>query len=407
MNDRVVIVGGGHAAGQLIVSLQQRQFAGPVTLIGNEDSLPYQRPPLSKKYLSGDLDASRLLIKPAEFFDQTGLTVRLGAHVESIDVEQKRVIDDRGVATPYDTLVLATGSAPRTVPLPGADLRGVAYLRSIADVDTIRRALPQTERVAIVGAGYIGLEVAAVLTALGKSVTVVEALDRAMSRVVAPQISDYYHRVHEENGVRLRFSTAVQSFLGRDHVTGIEIANGERIEADLVIVGVGVVPNTRLAEDAGLEVDDGIVVDAGCRTSHSRIFAIGDCTRHPSTIYQRRLRLESVQNAIEQAKTTAANIAGDSAEYDQIPWFWSDQYDRKLQIAGISADHDQTILRHDESSEKSISCLYLRDGRLIAVDAVNRPKDFMQGKALVTEGAILDPKRAADSTLELKDLVTD
>ena len=399
----VVIAGAGHAAGQLIASLKQNRFAGRITVIGDEPWFPYQRPPLSKKYLAGQLAAERLLFKPESFYDDESIRTLLGARVESVDRAARRVVTDSGEAIRYDALVLALGSRPRRIDVPGADLDGVTYLRTIADVDAIRASLGGARRVAIVGAGYIGLEVAAVTASMGLDVTVIEAMDRVMSRVVSPEVSTFYEGVHRRHGVQLLLSTGVRAFTGDRKVRAVQLDNGDEVAADVVVVGIGVLPTTDLAADAGLAVDDGIVVDCTCRSSDPDIYAIGDCTRHPNGILGRDVRLESVHNALEQAKTAAANICGQRTEYAQVPWFWSDQYDLKLQIVGLSHGYDQVVIRGD-TADDAFSCLYLSEGRLIAIDAVNRPKDFMQSKALIAAGGAVDPRRLADTSIELKEL---
>ena len=401
--ENLVIIGAGHAAGQLVASLKQHNYTGNVTLVGEEASLPYQRPPLSKKFLAGQLDAERLLVKPAPFYDH--VTTKLGVTAERIDASPRQVLLDTGEALPFDKLVLSLGSQPRRLPLPGGGLSGIAYLRSIADVQAIRNSLEGGKRVAIVGAGYIGLETAAVLQGMGFDVTVIEAMDRVMSRVVSPAVSAFYERLHRDHGVNLLLGTGIESFTGANRVDGVRLADGTDVPADTVIVGVGVSPNVALAEQLGLDIDDGIVVDSRCQTSLPGVFAIGDCTNHPNPVYKRNLRLESVQNALEQAKTAAANLCGVAAEYGEVPWFWSDQYDVKLQIAGLSAGHDQTIVRGDPG-EGAFACLYLRDGVLIALDAVNSPRDFMQAKPLIANQARLDGQQAADPERPLKETLS-
>jgi 3-phenylpropionate/trans-cinnamate dioxygenase ferredoxin reductase subunit len=287
--------------------------------------------------------------------------------------------------------------------VPGVGLDGIHYLRTIDDVNRIRHDMQKASRLVVVGAGYIGLEVAAVAAGLGLNVTVVEMEGRVMQRVVSPQLSEFYERVHRQHGVQLRLSERTSAFSGDSRLAGVVLESGEEIAADLAIIGIGIVPNTEIAAAAGLEVDNGIVVDEHCRSSDARIFAIGDCTMHPNALLNTRLRLESVHNALEQAKTAAANICGEAARYAQVPWFWSDQYDLKLQIAGISAGYDQTVLRGDPDSG-SFSCLYLRDGVLIAIDAVNSPKDFMQSKALIAHHARVDTLLLANPEFQLKDL---
>jgi 3-phenylpropionate/trans-cinnamate dioxygenase ferredoxin reductase subunit len=300
-------------------------------------------------------------------------------------------------------MVLALGSRVRKVDVPGCDLPGVHYLRNIADVDAIRADMTHSKRVVIVGAGYIGLEVAAVCRQYGLDVTVVEMADRVMSRVVSPNVSDFYQLEHTNRGVKLLLSTGLAAFEGKRRVKAVLTDDEQSIPADFVVVGVGIQANTELAEAAGLDVDNGIVVDDQCQTSDTDIYAIGDCTSHPNDIYGQRLRLESVHNALEQAKTAASNLCGIETHYTQVPWFWSDQYDLKLQIAGLSQGHDQVILRGDPAS-RSFACLYLRGGLLIAVDAINSPRDFMQSKALIAKHTIVDPDQLAKSDLALKDL---
>ncbi len=404
MTEQTVIVGAGHGAGQIVTTLKQKRYAGRIVLIGEEAWLPYQRPPLSKKYLSGELPAERLYVKPAAFYEDPDIEVRLETRVERIDRGAGRVLLDSGAALDYSALVLATGSRVRTLDVEGAGLDGIHYLRSIDDVDRIRAGLESAQRVVIVGAGYIGLEVAAVVRTAGHDVAVVEMADRVMSRVVSPELSAFYEDVHRDAGVELLLGIGVDGFAARDgHVAGVRLSDGRTLPADLVVVGVGILPNVELAQAAGLAVDNGIVVDERCRTADSAIYAIGDCSAHPSRIYGQRLRLESVQNALEQAKTAAINIAGGDASYDQVPWFWSDQYDLKLQIVGLSEGFDRAIVRGDPR-ERSFSCAYLRDGRLIAIDAVNAPKDFMQAKALIARGASPDPAELANPATELKNL---
>jgi 3-phenylpropionate/trans-cinnamate dioxygenase ferredoxin reductase subunit len=401
--EKIVIVGAGQAAGQAAVSLRQHGFAGSIVLVGDEAYLPYQRPPLSKKYLAGDLPAERLLVRPAEFYEDAKVELRLQTRVAAIDRQNACVVtaDDERIA--YDKLILATGSRVRRLPVDGTELKGVYYLRTIADVDAVRAAWSKGGSVVIIGAGYIGLEVAAVARQAGLDVTVVEMADRVMSRVVSPEISDFYQIEHTNHGVRFRLSVGVAAIHGRKRVKSVETTDGETIAADFVVIGVGILPNTELATAAGLEVDDGIVVDDQCRTSDPAIYAAGDCTSHPSAIYGRRLRLESVHNALEQAKTAAANICGEETHYADVPWFWSDQYDLKLQIAGLSAGYDDVVIRGNPA-ERAFSCLYLREGGLIAVDAINAPRDFVQSKSLIATGRKLAVEQLANPDVALKDM---
>ncbi len=403
MTDNVVIVGAGHAAGQVVATLKQKKFDGTICLIGEEAYLPYQRPPLSKKYLAGELPAERLHFKADNFYDEPNIEAHLNTRIGHIDRARKLVRSDTGVEFPYNNLVLSLGAHPRHLDLPGVELGGVHYLRTIRDVDAIRQDMQPGRRMVIVGAGYIGLEVAAVAVQLGVDVTVVEMLDRVMSRVVSEAVSKFYQKEHEEHGVRLLLSTAIKDFSGDGRVHAVDFSDGTCIEADLVVIGIGVVPNTDLATDAGLQVGNGIVVDNRCRSSDSEIYAVGDCTLHPNDLLGHQVRLESVHNALEQAKTAAANICGEEQRYEQVPWFWSDQYDLKLQIAGLSQGYDQTIIRGNPA-DRSFSCLYLNAGRLIAVDAINKPRDFMQSKKLIAEHAVIDVSLLAESTVELKEM---
>jgi len=395
LSDTIVIAGAGHAAGQVVASLKLKKFGGKIILIGDEPYLPYQRPPLSKKFLAGELDAERLHFKPATFYDDANIDVYLSTRVTGIDPARQSLATDDGQTFAYSKLVLALGSRVRRIPVSGQELPGVFYLRSIDDVNSIRGNIAANKKVVIVGAGYIGLEVAAVCRQLGLHVTVVEMADRVMSRVVSPQVSTFYQQQHESHGVEFMLSTGLLSIRGDAHVTAVEVGNGDLVEADFLIIGAGVLPNYELAEAAGLIVDNGIAVDDRCQSSDPNIYAVGDCSSHPSDIYGRRIRLESVHNALEQAKTAASNICGIEEHYSQVPWFWSDQYDLKLQIAGLSDGYDQVVIR-GEPKDKKFSCFYLKDGVLVAVDAINSPRDFVQSKSQIAAKAAIDPATLAD-----------
>jgi 3-phenylpropionate/trans-cinnamate dioxygenase ferredoxin reductase subunit len=325
--------------------------------------------------------------------------------VVSIDARGHTVGLSDGGSLAYDKLVLAIGGHARPIPVPGADLPGVHVLRTVADVEAIRAKLKPGVRVAIVGAGYIGLECAATFRKLGHDVTVIEMMDRVMNRVVAPEMSRFYQSEHVGHGVNVLTDRRVSAFLGNGSVHAVECSDGTQVPADLVIVGIGLVPNTALAESAGLACDDGIAVDAHCVTSDPDIYAIGDCCSHPSPRYGRRIRLESVDNAFEQAKSAAANICGKPTPHDKTPWFWSDQYELKLQIVGLSQQYDRIVLRGDPAT-RSFSCCYLRDGELIALDAVNHAKDFMAGRKLIAERARPDPAKLGDDRLGLRETVS-
>ncbi|MDH3417882.1 MAG: FAD-dependent oxidoreductase [Gammaproteobacteria bacterium] len=400
MSTHLIIVGAGQAAAQTILTLTQKRYPGRITVVGDEPYPPYQRPPLSKKYLSGELERERLFVRPTEFYEQHGVTLILGAKAERLEPVQQRLTLADGRQLDYDRLLLATGSRVRKIDVPGADLAGIHYLRTIADADGILGGLGPDKRLVIVGAGYIGLEIAAVARAHRAHVTVLEATDRVMARVVCPEVGTFYRGVHEAAGVEIACDTAVRGFAGDDHVTGVIASDGREYPCDVAVVGIGIVPETELAEQAGLVCDDGIRVDEYACTSEPQIYAAGDCTNHPNAVLGRRIRLESVHNAIEQSKTAALSLLGEPAAYAQIPWFWSDQYDLKLQIAGISTGYDRVVLRGDPA-ERKFAAYYLRDSRLIAVDAINSPKDFLLGKRLVAQGAMPSPQRIEDTTADL------
>jgi 3-phenylpropionate/trans-cinnamate dioxygenase ferredoxin reductase subunit len=389
----------------VVATLRQKKFRGRIVLIGEESFLPYQRPPLSKKFLAGEMPAERLYVKPPAFYADHDVEVMLDTRIERIDRQDKLVVDGSGRSTGYDRLVLALGARARRLDLPGVELGGIHYLRNVKDVRGIQQGISAGRRLCIVGAGYIGLEVAAVASKLGMDVTVVELVDRVMKRVVSPQLSEFYEGEHRAHGVKVILDTGIEAFVGDRHVHGLLLSDGTEIPADLVVIGIGVVPNTELAADADLPVNDGIVVDECCLTEDRDVFAVGDCTFHPNRIIGRSIRLESVHNALEQARTAASVICGEKACYAQVPWFWSDQYDLKLQIAGLSQGYHDTVLRGDPD-RRSFSCVYLREGRVIAVDAVNHPKDFLQAKKLIADGGGVDVARLADAGVDLKDLAT-
>lgn len=404
MSKKTIIIGAGHSAGQAVASLRQKKYDGKIVLIGDEEHYPYQRPPLSKKFLAGELAAERLYVKPPAFYDDVDVEVHLGTRIVEIDTAAKTVVDSSGQSYAGDDLIIATGARVRRLDLPGSDLPGVHYLRTIQDVILMQSYMNKDARLTIIGGGYIGLEVAAVAAGLGLRVTVVEMAERVMSRVVSEQVSSFYEAEHRQHGVDLRLATGLSGFSGKETVAEVNLSDGSSIPTDLVLIGIGVVPNVELAQDAGLHVDNGIRVDEFCRTSEQNIYAIGDCTSHPNSLLGRQLRLESVHNALEQAKTAASNICGDALVYSQVPWFWSDQYDLKLQIAGISQGYDHTVLRGDPA-ERSFSCLYLKDGQLIAIDSINSPRDFMQSKPLIGNREVISPDTLANTNIPLKEMV--
>ena len=387
--ERAVIVGASHAGAQLAANLRREGWSGEVVLIGDEGGLPYHRPPLSKGYLAGKNGLDDLLIRGADFYEKQHIRL-LNATVDAIHRSAKRVSLSTGDTLAYTKLALCTGARPRRLPTPGVDLPGIHYLRTAADVELIRAAATPGRRVVIVGGGYIGLETAASLCSLGMNVTVLEATERVLERVTAPEVSAFYTRIHNGEGVEIRTHALVEAFSGNGRVQEVVLAGGEPIPADLVIVGVGVVPNTELASAAGLSVDNGIVIDDQARTSDPDIVAAGDCTSHTMARYGSRIRLESVSSAGEQAKIAAATICGKHSAIAALPWFWSDQYDLKLQIAGLNAGYDELLLSGDPSRDRDFSCFYFREGELIAADCVNRPRDFMSSKRAISQQLRVD-----------------
>ncbi len=397
----IVIIGAGQAAGQAAASLRQGKYEGSITILGNETQPPYQRPPLSKQYLSGELGMDRVMVRPEKFYADQDIALHTGTRVESIDSSAKTVTTSSGDSYEYDKLLIATGSRPRILTIPGSDLSGIHYLRTIDDVDGIREAMQTAKKICIVGGGYIGLEVAAVAVTSGLQVTVLEMEDRILQRVTTPEMSEYYHELHAGRGVNIRVSTGVSGFQGEGHISTV-LCGDEKIDADLVIVGIGIIPNIELAEAAGLDCNNGITVDDHCRTSDPHIYAAGDCTNHPNPIMGRRLRLESVPNAMEQARVSASNMLGADKVYASIPWFWSDQYDLKLQMVGFSTDGDTSVQRGDKAANQ-FAVFYLKDGKVVSVDAVNSPREFMVCKQLY--GKAVDPSVLADTNVELKTLL--
>jgi 3-phenylpropionate/trans-cinnamate dioxygenase ferredoxin reductase subunit len=405
MPDHLVIVGGGQASAQAAQTARQCGFAGRISLIGEEACLPYQRPPLSKKFLAGEMPRERLALKPSEFYRAREIDLRPGSRVTAIDPGAGTLTLDDAGDVGYSHLILATGSLPRRLSVPGVDLPGIHYLRSLADAESIQRGFAAGERLVVIGAGFIGLEVAAVAVAAGLGVVVLEAGDRVMARSVGREVSDFCASRHRLAGVDLRLGAGVVEFWGDARVRGLTTATGERIGCDLVIIGIGVVPRTELAQAAGLAIDNGIRVDAHGRASAPNVFAAGDCTSHPHPWAGRRIRLESVQNAIEQAKAAAATAAGQDLAFDAVPWFWSDQYDLKLQIAGLSEGYASTVVRGDPDGG-SFSVYYLdREGRAIAVDAVNDPRGFVAARQFLAVKPRWPAEAIADPDCDLGELV--
>jgi 3-phenylpropionate/trans-cinnamate dioxygenase ferredoxin reductase component len=405
MSDSVVVVGAGQAAAQLVASLRSEGFAGPITLIGEEPYIPYQRPPLSKAFLAGELAAERLFIKPREFYAEAKCEVLLKARAVAVDRAAKKVKLEDGREIPYGTLALTTGSRVRTLALPGADLPGCYYLRGIEDVEKLQALLKPGARLVVIGAGYIGLEVAAVANKHKLKVTVLEAMPRVMARSASEPVSAFYESEHKSHGVDIRCGVKINVIAQRSGGLAIATSSGD-VAADFILIGTGIVPNAELAKDAGLKVDNGIVVDEFARTSDPAIYAIGDCTDLPcihSTTS--RARLESVQNAIDQAKHAALAICGKPKAYAEVPWFWSDQYDLKLQIAGLGAPGDEIVLRGDPA-QRSFAVFHLRNGAIAAVEAVNAAPEYMMGRRLIAARAKVAPARLADKAVPMKDMAS-
>jgi 3-phenylpropionate/trans-cinnamate dioxygenase ferredoxin reductase component len=404
MISSILIIGGGQAGAQAIDTLRREGFDGRVTLISDESQLPYQRPPLSKKYLSGEMAADRLLFRHRAFYDEHKIELKLGRRAVRIDAAARQVELADGETLSFDRLLLCLGAESRRLTCPGATLPGVHYLRSLEDVAPIQAGFKAQARVVIIGGGYIGLEAAATCRKMECSVTVLEMADRLMNRVVAPCVSTYFAGEHRNHGVQILCDMRVTRLEGEGRVERVICADGSSHPADLVIVGVGAVAATELASSAGLACDNGIVVDEYCRTSDAAIFAAGDCTNHPSPRYGRRVRLESVDNAFEQAKTAALNLLDRPVAHDRVPWFWSDQYDNKLLIVGLPQDYDQQVLRGDPAS-RSFSVCYLKGRELLAVEAINHSKDYMAARKLIAERSLLDPQKLANGDLALKEAV--
>lgn len=402
----VVIVGAGHAGAHCAIALPQQGFEGTVAIVGDEPEHPYERPPLSKEYLAGEKSFDRTLIRPIDFWSRAKVSIFLGERVVEIDQRAHEATFASGTRIGYRRLVWAAGGTPRSLGCEGSSLQRIHSIRSRMDVDRLRSELPDVETVAIIGGGYIGLEAAAVLRTLGRKVIVLEALGRVLARVAGEPISRFYEAEHRAHGVKIRTGAIVDQVEGTGGVaTGLRLAGDEILPADLVIVAIGINPAVEPLLLAGAKGGNGIEVDEYCRTSLSDIFAIGDCAAHPNRFAGgARIRLESVQNASDQASAVAHCITGSLRTYDAVPWFWSHQYDLKLQTVGLSIGHDQIIVRGDPLA-RTFSAIYLREGRVIALDCVNAVKDYAQGRRLVVEGAKIDASRLSDPAISLKELV--
>jgi 3-phenylpropionate/trans-cinnamate dioxygenase ferredoxin reductase subunit len=401
-----VIIGGSHAAVQLVISLRQNGWEGQITVVSEEPHMPYHRPPLSKAYLAGDSSEEQLALRAPAAYEKLDVNFMLGVSVKRIDTQAYKLELDNNQTLPFSKLALCTGARARPLPIPGADLQGVHYLRTMDDVGGIQQSASSAKTAVIIGGGYIGLETAASLRKLGIAVTILETESRLLKRVASETTSEFYLRLHQQHGTDIRCNTMATAIEGDAAVTGVVCGDGNKISADMVIIGIGVIPNTELACDAGLDVDNGVLVNEFAQTSHRDIVAAGDCTNHPNPMLKTRLRLESVPNATEQAKAAAASICGIEKQYAELPWFWSDQYDVKLQIAGMNQGYTDAVIRGDSGSS-SFSVFYLKDNLILAADCINRPKDFMLAKKLIMQGKPTEAAALADETTELKTLMAE
>lgn len=400
----IIIIGAGHAGGTVAALLRQNGFKGGITLIGEEPHAPYQRPPLSKGWLKGQVAGDGLLLRPRDWYDENGIALKTSTRVVRIEPASRTVVLSTGESLSYDKLVLATGARARKLVLPGSDLKGFLELRTIEDAEALKAWFKPGFRLAIIGGGYVGLEVAASARLLGAEVRVIEREDRLLARVGGPVLSSFFRQVHEDHGVEFRFGVTVEGFEGLDgQVSGVRLAGGELVPCDAVLVGIGAIPNDDLARDSLLVCDDGVVVDGHARTSDPNIFAVGDMTRRPMPLYGRSVRLESVPNALEQGRQAAAAISGTAEPKPETPWFWSDQYDHKLQIAGMIFDVDQTVMRGDPASGK-FAVFHLSGARIQAVEAVNAPPEFMMGRQWLASRREIDPGRLEDVSIPIREV---
>ena len=402
-----VIVGASHAGTQAATKLRRFGYEKPITLVGDECHNPYHRPPLSKDFLKGKKDRKGLSLLAESVFEKLDIDFVPGVRVQAIDRSDQTVLLANGDSASYDELVLAIGARPICPSMSGIDLKEVFFVRTIDDVESLQSVVAPGKRTVIIGGGYIGLEVAASLRLLGLEVTVVEAESRILKRVTSEPVSQYFGELHTANGVNVRVNEKVATIVGdgHGHVTAVELESGEQIGADIVVVGIGVCPNTDIAKEAGLKTSMGINVDEYARTNDPNVLAIGDCASVDHPLCPGRRRIESVQNANDMATVAANTITGTLRAYDSVPWFWSDQFDTKLQIAGLAIDYDQIVIRESQASQNSFSVVYIRRGRLIAVDAVNSPKDYLHGRKLIENRAEIDTSKLEDPNLALSDAI--
>ena len=403
--EHCVIIGASHAGAQLCVSLRQGGWEGDITVIGDETDLPYHRPPLSKDFLSGDKEIDDILLRPASVYENANVKMKLGMRVDAIDRDAKTVLMTNGESLSYDKLVLATGARVRQLPVPGAELDSVYYLRDSNDVRAIKDSVRSGKQAVIIGGGYIGLETAASLRKQGMEVTVLEAMPRILQRVTAPELSRFYKRIHSEEGVNILESIMASKISQDGERLSVETACDKNFGADMVIIGIGVIPNIELAETAGLNVGNGIEVNEFCQTSDTDIYAAGDVTWHLNPIYKRHVRLESVPNATEQAKIVASHLNGKLKPYNNLPWFWSDQFDLKLQIAGLSEGYDDIVIRGDITGSRNFAAFYFKGDKILAVDAVNSPREFMFTKMVLAKGQGIDKKILFNLEADLKSAI--
>lgn len=400
----LVIIGAGQSAIQCINSLKKEGYAGSITMIGEEEHLPYQRPPLSKGFLEDSVNKERLYFKKLDFFTENKIQLKLGTSANKVDLENKLVFLSDDTHLSFDKLVFATGSRVRKLDFPGSNLSSIHYLRGLDDAESIKNDLERSKEVVVIGAGYIGLEVAAIAAKKNVTVSVIEMADRVMNRTVDPQISDYYLKLHQNNGVKFIFNNSLKEIKGSKKVESVLCSDGSEIKADMVIIGAGIIPNVELADQAGVFCDNGILVDEFGQTNYKNVYACGDCTSHPNKLLNKQLRLESVHNAMEQSKTVAFSALAKPLEYNQVPWFWSDQYDHKLQIVGLSGEHDNVVMRGNTKDQKFM-LFYTKDNQLIAVDAVNNPKEFLICRKLVANKVKIKSEMISDINTNLNDLI--
>lgn len=404
-NQTCIIIGASHAGASLANAVRKEGWQGKILVIGDENAMPYHRPPLSKALLNGEKTADQIDLFKSTVYDKANIEFKLGVKVETIDRENKEITLNNGDKLQYDKLGLCTGARVRELPIPGHDLDGIFYLRTLSDAQSIQQQVKEGNKAVIVGGGYIGLETAASLRKLGMEVTVLEMMHRVLERVTAPELSEYYTQLHEGHGVKIYTEAQAVEFKGDGgKVTQVVCNNDLTLDADMVIIGIGVIPNTEIAEDAGLQAENGILVDEFAQTADPDIVAAGDCTNHPNDLLGFRLRLESVPNATEQARTAAASVCGNQKAYHSLPWFWSDQYDVKLQIAGFNKGYDRVVLRGEPSSNQFVAW-YLKGDDILAADCINSSKEFMQAKKIIAQKIPLSDELLADAGNDLKALV--